>query len=146
MLMTQKNIDEDININEISYVEFSIKDLEKYRYEFEKLKEEKIIAKECEFESNSWVIRTGIRTISVSFNMTEIEYQKILKGGVIHLGYEEFGIALRSYTLIELRRLTNVSIMLTINNIKAFLKTSDGFSSSFMKEVVTNEVFNKRAY
>ncbi len=145
MLMVQKAINENSNVEQISYVEFDANDIEEYRQEFERFKKIGVINADCEFESDSWTVKTGITYSSVKFKMTEIEYQKVRKGGVIQLGYEEFGCALRCYAVIELRRLISMSVGMMVNDIEVFLKVSKGFSTSFIPKVMNDEDFNNKA-
>lgn len=144
MLMTQKLVDDDVLISEIKYVEFDDNKLEEYQEEFERLKKIGAIVGDCTFESDKWITKTGIKAISTTFTISEIEYRRICKGGVVTLGCEELSHALKAYALILLRKNINTTTNAVILAIRALLKESDGFSPYFAPKLRENKAFRTR--
>lgn len=145
MIMTQKILDDNISLNEVKYVEFDFNQLEEYRNEFEQLCKKGVIVEDSTYDSSTWVIKTGVSLLSCNFTLTELEYKRIYKGGVIQLQQKELECALKNYAIIMLRKYTNTSVYQAIRTIINLAIESNGFSASFIPKIMTNKVFMANA-
>lgn len=99
-----------------SYIQFDIKDIDKYKHKFTQLVKKEILNAECKYEESIWF---GLDTTNNKyFDFTEFEYNR------------EVYNALKAYVITELydRRISMRTVGLRLSEVKKTLKMTKNFS------------------